>query len=462
MQVHQKTFAELDRLPIAQFLEQLGIGFFKHSVVENYKLTRDKLGTGINGSVIRVQRRSDNTLGALKIVYKNAPRSEAEVKLHAFATQCPHVVRILDVYENQYRGRSCYLIIMECMSGGELFDRIQQSKITERDAAKIMKEIGTAVQFLHNRDIAHRDLKPENLLYSSKDLHTATLKLIDFGFAKQVSHKGLQTPCFTPYYAAPEVLNQNVRYNMSCDMWSIGVIMYVLLCGYPPFYSATGQPISPGMKKRIKQGEYTFPADDWSSVSATAKELIQSLLTVDVDKRIDINIFMRSPWIAATSEVPTTPLVTSRNLMEDMDCLKLTQHEMETALTTMRVDEPTSELKNPKTSNNKLLARRQKKKLAQLEMSSGVDGGGNDQQNVPVVSQNNVSLHSLPMAKNRKVTQLKLATGSSVIKEEDESVNDTSSTTSSSNSTSQASSTAENQSKAVHHSVQQHHNCTVS
>ena len=76
--------------------------------------------------------------------------------------------------------------------------------------------------------------------------------------------------------------------------------------------------------------------------------------------------------------------------MEDMDCLKLTQHEMETALTTMRVDEPTSELKNPKTSNNKLLARRQKKKLAQLEMSSGVDGGGNDQQNVPVVSQNNV------------------------------------------------------------------------
>merc|ERR1711892_1327334 len=417
MQVHQKTFAELDRLPIAQFLEQLGIGFFKHSVVENYKLTRDKLGTGINGSVIRVQRRSDNTLGALKIVYKNAPRSEAEVKLHAFATQCPHVVRILDVYENQYRGRSCYLIIMECMSGGELFDRIQQSKITERDAAKIMKEIGTAVQFLHNRDIAHRDLEPENLLYSSKDLHTATLKLIDFGFAKQVSHKGLQTPCFTPYYAAPEVLTQNVRYNMSCDMWSIGVIMYVLLCGYPPFYSAT------------------------------AKELIQSLLTVDVDKRIDINIFMRSPWIAATSEVPTTPLVTSRNLMEDMDCLKLTQHEMETALTTMRVDEPTSELKNPKTSNNKLLARRQKKKLAQLEMSSGVDGGGNDQQNVPVVSQNNVSLHSLPMAKNRKVTQLKLATGSSVIKEEDESVNDTSSTTSSSNSTSQASSTAENQSK---------------
>ena len=141
-----------------------------------------------------------------------------------------------------------------------------------------------------------------------------------------------QTPCFTPYYAAPEVLNQSVRYNMSCDMWSIGVIMYVLLCGYPPFYSNTGMPISPGMKKRIRQGkfrfikafilvrsfnvvlgEYTFPADDWNNVSTTAKDLIKSMLTVDVDQRIDINIFMRSPWIAATSEVPTTPLGTLKH-----------------------------------------------------------------------------------------------------------------------------------------------------
>ena len=128
------------------------------------------------------------------------------------------------------------------------------------------------------------------------------------------------------------------------------------------------------------------------------------MLTVDVDQRIDINIFMRSPWIAATSEVPTTPLgilkyrlqiefmeifakfyhfflVTSTNLMEDMDTLKLTQHEMETALTSMRVDEPTTEIKNPKTSNNKLIARRQKKKLAKLELEG-------DQQNI--VSQNNV------------------------------------------------------------------------
>jgi len=101
-------------------------------------------------------------------------------------------------------------------------------------------------------------LKPENLLYETKSSESSyqdnKLKLIDFGFAKEVSTKGLQTPCFTPYYAAPEVLNESERYNMSCDMWSIGVIMYVLLCGYPPFYSATGVAISPGMKQRIRQG----------------------------------------------------------------------------------------------------------------------------------------------------------------------------------------------------------------
>jgi serine/threonine protein kinase len=101
-------------------------------------------------------------------------------------------------------------------------------------------------------------LKPENLLYSERNFQSI-LKLTDFGFAKEVTQKGLETPCFTPYYAAPEVLNEKQRYDMSCDVWSMGVIMYVLLCGYPPFYSDHGFSISPGMKKRIKQGTTDFP-----------------------------------------------------------------------------------------------------------------------------------------------------------------------------------------------------------
>jgi len=376
-----RTFGALAQLELPTFLEQLGIGFHKNSVVDSYKLTRDKLGTGINGSVIKVTNRTSGVDGALKIIFKNSRNSDLEVKLHAFATQCPQVVKILDIYENQYRGKACYLIIMECMEGGELFDRIQNSKITERDAAKIMAQIGSAVQFLHNRNIAHRDLKPENLLYSGKDPTISSLKLIDFGFAKEVSNRGLETPCFTPYYAAPEVLNESQRYDMSCDIWSMGVIMYVLLCGYPPFYSDHGHVISPGMKARIRDGTYTFPPDDWQDVSQTAKDLIRSMLTVDVNRRVDVNQFMASPWIAEISAVPSTPLVTSKNMMEqqqqDPDCLRATQQEMESYMSTMRVNNNTT-IKDVKKSNNKLIERRKKKAsqggAGDAKLSLGIPG----------------------------------------------------------------------------------------
>lgn len=94
------------------------------------------------------------------------------------------------------------------------------------EAAEIMRDIGTAIQFLHSRNIAHRDVKPENLLYTSKD-KDAVLKLTDFGFAKETTQNALQTPCYTPYYVAPEVLGPE-KYDKSCDMWSLGVIMYIL------------------------------------------------------------------------------------------------------------------------------------------------------------------------------------------------------------------------------------------
>ncbi|MEQ2272785.1 MAP kinase-activated protein kinase 2 [Xenotaenia resolanae] len=116
------------------------------------------------------------------------------------------------------------------MEGGELFSRIQargNQAFTEREVSEIMHNIGTAIEYLHHVDIAHRDVKPENLLYTTKDSN-ATLKLTDFGFAKETKvHNSLQTPCYTPYYVAPEVLGPE-KYDKSCDMWSLGVIMYIL------------------------------------------------------------------------------------------------------------------------------------------------------------------------------------------------------------------------------------------
>lgn len=136
-------------------------------------------------------------------------KSRREVELHVRASASPHIVKVLDVFENRLGENKCILVVMECMEGGELFQRIQdraENAFTESEAAKIMREICKAIQYLHSIKIAHRDVKPENLLYSSKS-PDAVLKLTDFGFAKETNQAlQLQTPCYTPYYVAPEVL----------------------------------------------------------------------------------------------------------------------------------------------------------------------------------------------------------------------------------------------------------------
>jgi mitogen-activated protein kinase-activated protein kinase 2 len=185
------------------------------------------------------------------------------------------------------------------MEGGELFGKISErtTPFTEQEVAKIMHQICSAIQHLHSMSIAHRDLKPENLLLTNNgdDLE---IKLTDFGFAKEVN-LGLKTPCYTPYYVAPEVLGSE-KYDVSCDIWSLGVVMYILCCGYPPFYSTHGQPISPGMKKRIKAGEYAFPEAEWSRVSKDAKDLIQGMLETMPEKRLTITKIMKSNWISVS------------------------------------------------------------------------------------------------------------------------------------------------------------------
>jgi mitogen-activated protein kinase-activated protein kinase 2 len=282
------------------------------------------LGLGINGKVVVAVRRDNQTKYALKVL-NDSSKARREVDLHWRVSQCRNIVNIVDVYENTHSGNRCLLVVMEIMEGGEvvpipcidlfkailnvlfdvlfqLFQRIQDradGAFTEREAAQIMHEICLAVKFLHDRNIAHRDLKPENLLYSSPAAN-AFLKLTDFGFAKETHIKDtLQTPCYTPYYVAPEILGPE-KYDKSCDVWSLGVIMYILLCGFPPFYSNHGLAISPGMKSRIRTGQYEFPDPEWQNVSNAAKELIRAMLNVEPEKRITIDQVMRNSWIAVS------------------------------------------------------------------------------------------------------------------------------------------------------------------
>eukprot|EP00126_Sphaerothecum_destruens_P004265 Sdes_comp18078_c0_seq1m7494 len=257
-------------------------------------------------------------------------------------------------------GKKKLLMVMECMQGGELFERLQKcTSFTEAEASQIMRTLCSIVNHLHSLDIAHRDLKPENLLYVDNNVSSA-LKLTDFGFAKEVSSV-LKTPCYTPYYVAPEVLKAELKsmssYDKSCDMWSLGVILYILLAGYPPFYSEGGLNISPGMKRRIRLGQYDFHDEEFGSVSLSAKDLIKSLLHTDPAKRITIGDMLAHPWISGVMDVPSTPLKSARILSEDRDGYAEAKEEMTQALASMRVD-PVVILKPLAVAENSLLEKR--------------------------------------------------------------------------------------------------------
>uniref|UniRef100_F1L4X0 non-specific serine/threonine protein kinase n=1 Tax=Ascaris suum TaxID=6253 RepID=F1L4X0_ASCSU len=361
---------------------QITLPTHKHPVTQDYRISRQVLGVGINGKVVECENRKTGEKFALKVL-RDVPKARREVGLHYAAGQHMHIVRIFDVYENTYNQVKCLLVVMECMQGGELFTRIQQraqSAFTEREAAQIMYEICSAVAHLHSLNIAHRDIKPENLLYSC-DGPSGILKLTDFGFAKYVDGadtRPLETPCYTPYYAAPEVLGPE-KYDKSCDMWSIGVVMYILLCGFPPFFSANGLPMSPGMKNRIRSGKYEFPSPEWDRVSEAAKDLIRKLLKTDPSERYTIEQTMNHKWITHYQKVPETPLFTAsvlneeksqwgemqkhRNGLKKVEAASTDSHttetdEMEKTLATMRVGNEDVHIKSLKDSNNRLLNKR--------------------------------------------------------------------------------------------------------
>lgn len=340
-------------------------------IVKDFEISNTVLGLGINGKVVQCISRQNGHKYALKVLHDNQ-KARREVDIHWRASGCSNIVNIIDVYENSYSGNSCLLVVMECMEGGELFQRIdrQEGAFTEREAAHIMHEICVAVKYLHDINIAHRDLKPENLLYTSQSPN-AILKLTDFGFAKETYVKDtLQTPCFTPYYVAPEVLGPE-RYDKSCDIWSLGVIMYILLCGFPPFYSNHGLAISPGMKKRIRTGQYDFPNPEWQNVSQAAKELIKGMLKVDPARRLTIDQVMKNSWIAQYTAVPQTPLHTGRVLKEDEEIWPEFQEEMTRSLGIMRVDYDQIHVKNLENSNNPLLNKRRNK--GEEKLQSGIN-----------------------------------------------------------------------------------------
>uniref|UniRef100_A0A8C9G359 Protein kinase domain-containing protein n=1 Tax=Pavo cristatus TaxID=9049 RepID=A0A8C9G359_PAVCR len=185
-------------------------------------------------------------------------------------------------------------LVLELVTGGELFDRIvEKGYYSERDAADAVKQILEAVAYLHANGIVHRDLKPENLLYATP-APDAPLKIADFGLSKIVEDQvTMKTVCGTPGYCAPEIL-RGCAYGPEVDMWSLGIITYILLCGFEPFYDERGDQY---IYKRTLNCEYDFVSPWWDDVSLNAKDLVKKLIVLDPKKRLTTLQALQHPWV---------------------------------------------------------------------------------------------------------------------------------------------------------------------
>mmetsp|Transcript_9846 Transcript_9846/g.20974 ORF Transcript_9846/g.20974 Transcript_9846/m.20974 type:complete len:338 (+) Transcript_9846:130-1143(+) len=262
-------------------------------ILDDYHVFPRVIGSGHYGSVRECISRRTREVFAVKTIEKcKIARIDHLRREVSILKKVNHgnVMKMVDCYEDEE-----YLhIVTEKYSGGELFDKIIENTtaegcFSEKAAAKIIKSLLEAVVYLHGEGIAHRDIKPENILFESAD-EESDIKLIDFGLSRK--HKRgdspMSTPVGTAYYMSPELLKG--EYDISCDNWSVGIVAYILLSGYPPFNGDT----DPDIFAAIKRGHFEFPKQGFSD---EAKDFIKSLLRRDPRKRLSAEDALKHPWL---------------------------------------------------------------------------------------------------------------------------------------------------------------------
>jgi len=237
-------------------------------------------------------------------------RSEIEVMRNMDHS---NIIKLYDVFESE----SELFIVMELCTGGELFDRIKaQGSYSERDASAVLRQMFEGLAYMHSKGIAHCDLKPDNFLFFNREPNSP-LKIIDFGMSKLVTQrKYFNVLCGTPYYVAPEVIEG--KYSEHCDLWSLGVVMFVMLFGYPPFYADQekhGEFTDEVIFSLVKKGFTPVTKDGYAAhfpraipCSDSAKDLMAKLLTLDTAKRYTAAEALEHPWLMGTTATDT-PLV---------------------------------------------------------------------------------------------------------------------------------------------------------
>ena len=320
----------------------------KGSFLQNYRMI-NKLGEGAFGNVFLAEHRTTHIRRAVKELDK----SRAEKGSHSkFIEEVeilskldhPNILKLCELYEDTLR----YYVVSELLTGGELFDYvIKLGHLSESTAAKIMQQIFSAVTYCHQNGIVHRDLKPENLLLESppQEGKEIIIKIIDFGTSSlfnPTTH--LHKKIGTPYYIAPEVLNMD--YTEKCDVWSCGVILYILLSGYPPFPGKSNEDIM----RKVRLGQFHFNHPEFNNVSADSKNLIRKLLVMDQKARVSAAQALQDPWITRhTSQEPMiSPLTLTSldNLKHFRADEKLKQAALSFITTQLLTQEQTSQIRD--------------------------------------------------------------------------------------------------------------------
>lgn len=312
-----------------------------------YDVEKSNLGEGSFGTVSRGLCKRTTVERAVKVIdlktVRNPSRFELEINIQKQLDH-PNVVRLYETFRD---ARKLYLV-MELCTGGELFDRIVDEApngFSEIKAAIYIRQMLSAINYLHTSKIAHRDVKPENFLLADRT-EDATLKIIDFGLASMYETKDgatlpMKTKAGTAYYVAPEVLKGS--YGEKCDIWSCGVISFILLCGFPPFSGDT----DPQILGKVREGAFEFKSPEWDPISTGCKNLITQMLTLDVSCRPSAADLVHNPWLNFKSQSAVGPIC--KQFMNRLRGFQATSKLKKVALTVLAQqlkDEQVEALKN--------------------------------------------------------------------------------------------------------------------
>ncbi|KAI9370010.1 cytochrome P450 [Aspergillus egyptiacus] len=261
-----------------------------------------QLGKGHFATVYLCVERATGTQYAVKMFEKrtgDSQKSQSDSLMQEIGLLMGVSHRNLLCLKEPFDENDGVYLVTELAPEGELFNMIiSKQKFTENESRHIFRQLFEGLKYLHDRGIVHRDIKPENILVADKNL---TVKLADFGLAKIIGEDSFTTTlCGTPSYVAPEILQDNRRrkYTKAVDIWSLGVVLYICLCGFPPFSEELYTAENPyNLAQQIKMGRFDYPSPYWDSVGDPALDLIDRMLTVDVDKRITVDGCLEHPWL---------------------------------------------------------------------------------------------------------------------------------------------------------------------